>query len=451
MNKSIITCTLLVSSLFFTASAEWFVETVSTSGGQTPAISLDSAGLPRIAYGRSGQGAKYAVYNGTSWSTELIYDTYYGDCEYFDMVTDENDISHVSFAWTGCIISAVQDPILDSWNYVMPTAAYGEWNSLGLSSENNPGISFYSFEHNLKYLYNNGSQWLIELVDAGDDAGNYNSILREGVNKAYIAYSMNLPTPGLKYAYRDESGVWNTSFVDTSMIAEPMGISLVHNGNGYPCISYTAPEELRYAEWDGSVWNVETVLSLATGDAKETGANVYDTSLALTQYGNQRIAHCNLSGDSLSYSWNDGTGWQTENVCPVGNGGGDLDLTLDSQSRPHIAFCAGPSDGLMYAFNDEAVGVEYTEAAIVPVNFNLVTNPFYGNLNLSFNLPESCHVELTVYDLQGREIANPLSENLSEGSNLFSWTPDTALPCGGYIITLEAGSSTVSQKVVFLR
>jgi len=444
MNKTFLIYTVLASSLLFTASAEWIVENVAYTGA-TPAISLDSSGLPRIAYGRPGQGAKYAVYNGTSWSTELIYEAYYGDCEYFDIVTDESDVSHVSFAWSGWIISAVQDPVLDSWNYIMPTAAYGEWNSLGLSSENNPGISFYSYDHKLKYLYNNGSQWLIELVDAGDDAGNYNSILREGVNKVYVAYSMSLPTPGLKYASRDESGVWNTSFVDTSMIAEPLGISLVHNGNGYPCISYTAPGELRYAEWDGSSWNIETV------DALDTGANEFDTSLALTGCGHPRIAHCNLNGDSLSYTWNDGTGWQTEGIYPVESGGGDLDLVLDSQGRPHIAFHLGSLPSLMYAFNDEVAGVEHNEERTGPVSFNPVANPFYGSLNLSFNLHEPCHVELTVYDLQGREVSRLLSEHRSQGNNQLSWVPDSSVPCGEYIIMLNAAGNAVAQKVIFLR
>ena len=449
MTRAFIIYAALASSLLFTASAEWFVGTVSTSGGQTPAISLDSSGLPRIAYGRLAQGAKYAEYNGTNWSTEFIYEAYYGSCEYFDIITEESDVSHISFSYCGCVYYAVQDPALDSWSVEWPLTSYGEWNSIGLSSQNYPGICFYSYVKNLQFEFWNGSQWTTQIVDAGTDTGNYNSMLREGANEAFVAYSMTQPTAGLKYANRDDSEVWHTVFVDTSMTEEPIGISLVRNGNGYPCVSYTAPGELRYAEWDGSAWNVETVLSLATGDAKETGANVYDTSLALTQYDHPRIAHCNLSGDSLSYSWNDGTGWQTESIFPVGGGGGDLDLALDSQDRPHIAFCAGQSGGLMYAYNDEAAGIEHNEAGILPINFNPLTNPFYGSLNLSFNLPEPCQVELTVYDLQGREVASPLSEYRSQGSNLFSWTPDTLLPCGGYIIVLDALGRAVSEKVVY--
>ncbi|MCK5034944.1 MAG: T9SS type A sorting domain-containing protein [Candidatus Sabulitectum sp.] len=450
MTRSFLVYTVLASSLFFTASAEWHVENVAYAG-QTPAISLDSSGLPRIAYGRPGQGAKFAEYNGTSWSLELIYDTYYGDCEYFDIVTDENDVSHVSFAWSGWIISAFQDPVLDSWSVEWPLTSHGEWNSIGLSSQNYPGICFYSYVKNLQFEFWDGSQWTTQIVDAGTDAGNYNSMLREGANEAFVAYSMTQPTTGLKYANRDESGVWHTSFVDTSMTSEPMGISLANNGNGYPCISYTTPGELRYAEWDGSAWNVETVLSLATGDAKETGANAYDTSLAFTQYDHPRIAHCNLSGDSLSYSWNDGTGWQTESIFPVGDWGGDLDLVLDSQGRPHIAFFAGQSEGLMYAFNDEVLGVEHSNEAGGVVTLNAVTNPFYGSLNMSFSLPEASYVTLTVFDLQGRTVDNALSEYRSEGNNLFNWTPDAALPLGEYIIVLDALDSTISQRVIFLR
>ncbi len=450
MNKLLLSL-LFVSSLLFSANAEWNVETVSTSGGQTSAISLDSSDVPRIVYGRPGQGAKFAEYNGTYWSTELIYESYYGDCEYFDIVTDENDISHVSFCWSGLIISAVQDPVFDSWNYVMPTGASGVWNSLGLSNENNPGISYYSYDQKLKYLYNTGSQWLTELVDAGSDVGNYNSILREGVNEVFIAYSMTQPTSGLKYANRDNSGIWHTAFVDTSMTSEPMGISLAHNGSDYPCISYRIPGELRYAEWDGSVWNVETIMSVAIEDTKDTGVNEYDTSLAIDQYDNPRLIHCNMEGDSLLYSWNDGTSWHTESLCLInGEGGGDSDLVLDSMGRPHVAFYTGVD--LFYAFNDEILNLDQNNESVSEfLGFNSITNPFYGSLNLSFTLPVASFAELTVYDLQGREITNLLSENCIEGNNQFSWTPETSVPNGQYIIMLEVSGLTVSQKVVYLR
>ncbi|RKZ02138.1 hypothetical protein DRQ21_09335 [Candidatus Fermentibacteria bacterium] len=453
MGRLLVLC-VVVSGVLFTASAEWIVEEISQTGtgdGQTAAISLGSTDLPRIAFGDPGTGAKYIKKNtGSGWTTENIYLAYYGNCEYFDMVTDENDISHVSFSRIGDLYYAEQDSSSADWNVEYFYQSYGLWNSIGLNSIGYPGISCQTYtDHTLHYTFWNGSSWAFESINSGVDAGSYNSLATEGVNKAHIAYSIYSPVHGLKYATRDESGVWSTSYVDTSMTAEPVGVSLVLNSNNYPSISYTTTNELRYASWNGSSWSVETVLSIATDDTKETGQNAYGTSLVLDQWDCPHIAHCSLNGDSLLYSWNNGTGWQTESICPLGypDEYGDPDMVLDSQNRPHIVFYR---QRLVYAFNDEDVSVEHSSAALEPIVFNTSVNPFYGSLNLTFNLPEPSHVNLTVYDLQGRTVNDLLSDFTPQGDHIVNWTPEQSVPPGEYIIRLNTMNRTFSRKVVYL-
>ncbi len=449
MSKVFTILAVFLSSMIFTASAEWHVENLGYTG-QTPAIALDSSGNPRIACG-VGTAARIFTYTGSGWSLDLIYTSSYQDCEYFDIVIDESDIPHVTFSFSGMVSYAMEDPALDSWS-VQTFLTDGTWNSLGLSSQGSPGISCYTYAKDLEYLYWTGTAWSTEVIDSSGDTGNYNSLLREGSNKAHIAYSMELPTPGLRYASRNGSGVWQTSFVDTTMSSEAVGMSIALDGDGYPHISYSTTEDLRYASWDGSSWDVETVLSISGDDNPDTGADRYGTSLVLFNDEYPHIAHCTLNSDSLLYSWNDGSGWQTESICSLGfypEGKGDPDLALDSEGRAHIAFFA--DNDLYYAYSNVVSSTETVEEAIEPLDFNALANPFYGTLSLSFNLAEAAHVALTVYDLQGREVETLLSSNQPAGSNLCSWSPESTVPYGEYILVLNTNDFTAAQKVVYLK
>ena len=438
---------VLFIGTFSTASAEWFVETVADYG-QTPAISLDGSDLPRIAYGRYYK-VKYSEYNGTTWTTHIIYNEYGYDCEYFDIVTDESGLSHVSFTQSSILYYSAEGASPDTWetDQLFPGTGGARWNSLGLSEQSFPGVSYHSMSANdLRYIFWDGSQWNYEFVDPEGNAGYNNSIVLEGENAAHIAYSTDSPTYGLKYAYRNGADDWIRSFVDSSMTSEPVGISIVLDGDGYPRISYNTSDELRYSAWNGSSWDTETVYS---NDLMDTGANEYGTSLALFQNEYPHIVHCSLDADSLLYSWNDGTSWQTESIYPLGSTHfGDPDLAIDSQGRPHIAFFAGD---LMYAYNDNALLVENNQLAIEQIEFNPLCNPFSEQLSLTFNLQQESFVELTVYDLQGREVSKLYSEFAPAGNTLVNWTPENSVPTGEYIVSLETRGTTISRKVVFLQ
>ncbi len=79
-----------------------------------------------------------------------------------------------------------------------------------------------------------------------------------------------------------------------------MYTSLALNSSGYPHISYYREGEpkgfLKYAAWDGSNWNIETV------------DNGRDSSLALDSSGYPHISYYNdVSGGSLKYAAWDGS------------------------------------------------------------------------------------------------------------------------------------------------
>ncbi len=422
--------------------AEWVIETVAI-GGSTLSISLDSFDHPRIVHSHA-DAAEYLEYNGTNWVTTFLYVPVVGGCGWFDIFTDEFNMSHVSFSANGVPVYAVEDSISESWSITLLSPPYCYATSLTLDEDVSPAISIYSTDENLQLISFDGANWITTIVDSSINSGEYHSMVIDSENFNHIAYSHNSTTAGLKYAVCDQSRNWDISFIDTTIVSEPKGISLALDTNDWPRVSYTTPSELRYAEWNGSLWTIEVI------DAVDSGAGLFGTSLALDQYGYPHIAHCRA--DSLLYSKNTGDGWETERVFyPLNYLSGDPDLVLDSENKPHIAFTRVYPWNLMYAHDNGASSVHSSECVLETSQLSVSPNPFEDHLSISFNISAICDIKLAVYDLQGRIISELLSGTHSEGNYSSVWIPDVSLPQGEYIVVLDTPGRAFSEKVFWLK
>ena len=97
-------------------------------------------------------------------------------------------------------------------------------------------------------------------------------------------------------------------------------------------------------------------------------------------------------------------------------------------------------------------------AAGVPEQFELgqnYPNPFNPTTKITFKLPEAATVNLTVYDVAGREVATLVREPMEAGTFEVEWNGrDNAgrmLPSGMYLYRLNAGTFTDSQTMVLLK
>lgn len=434
--------TVFVMGAMFPASAEWHVDTVDDYGftGINPAISLDGAGVPWIAYGRDGYGAKYAFFNGTYWENGYIYQSSSLNFGWFDMVMDENYIANVSFGGDGGITYALQIPDSKGWS-VQFLPVGGKWTSISLDSQGNPCIALLDFSSDNRFLFWNGTGWVDELIEAGSDNWGSVALVVDESDVAHVAYNSSASSVNLKYALRDASGQWTTSMVDSSMSSEPRGISMVLDNDNAPIISYNVEGELRCASWNGASWNVESVYSM------DTGAWEYGTSIALDTWDCPHIAHCSPDDGSLLYSVDHGTGWET--VTVPGAIAGDPDIALDAANRPHIAFHSDAA--LMYAFNDETGIAEPDHNPIEGIPLATTANPFSGSVGIRFELFGAAAVDLTVYDLDGRQVEVLASGVLSHGEHSYNWVPGPGVPVGQYIIFLKTPQTDSVQRTVFLR
>jgi len=119
------------------------------------------------------------------------------------------------------------------------------------------------------------------------------------------------------------------------------------------------------------------------------------------------------------------------------------------------------SDGLLYVADYYRVGI-YSVSDIVSVGhnrvempkqllFNSYPNPFNASISFSWQLPEAMPVCIAVYDLRGREVAQPFAEKwLNSGNHSLIWRAND-LPAGNYVVRLTGPDRTVEQTVTLIK
>jgi len=75
--------------------------------------------------------------------------------------------------------------------------------------------------------------------------------------------------------------------------------------------------------------------------------------------------------------------------------------------------------------NYTPVGVGIEEKMDVNLRFQAFPNPFSDKLNVSFDLPQSDFVNISVYDMSGKRVSELVNEVLPQGSNSFCWMGTT--------------------------
>jgi len=90
---------------------------------------------------------------------------------------------------------------------------------------------------------------------------------------------------------------------------------------------------------------------------------------------------------------------------------------------------------------------------LIPEDFNLHSiypNPFNPTTTISFSIPEFGLTTITVYDITGRELETLANEVLSIGYHSINWNA-SSYPSGVYLIRMDSGDFTQTQKVVLIK
>jgi len=92
------------------------------------------------------------------------------------------------------------------------------------------------------------------------------------------------------------------------------------------------------------------------------------------------------------------------------------------------------------------------------VLFQNYPNPFNSSTFISYQLPVRCKVNLKIFDLFGKEIANLVNEEQNAGKYQIKWVPNTNISSGVYFYRLEAlplnselKPFLYTKKIIFLK
>jgi catechol 2,3-dioxygenase-like lactoylglutathione lyase family enzyme len=342
----------------------WVIQTVDSEGsvGEYTSLALDGGGNPHISYhDRTSGDLRYAYLTGGTWISQTV-DSAPSVGAYASLALDATApyTPHISYyassnwggtwcdlkyaTWTGSTwISQTVDSTVD----------VGEYSSLALDTDGNPHISYYdSTSYRLKYAYWTGGTWVKQIADDGGsitvDVGYYTSLALDTDDNPHISY-LDSTGDDLKYAHWTGSS-WDIQTVDSR---EDVGqyTSLALDAGSSPHVSYydTINRDLKYAYRTGSTWVTQTVHS-------EGKVGEY-TSLALDGAGNAHTSYYETTYDSLRYAYQDASGWHTE-IVDGGPSTQDVgkynSLVLDKDGYPHISYYEESNyrGYLRYAYQD---------------------------------------------------------------------------------------------------
>jgi len=107
---------------------------------------------------------------------------------------------------------------------------------------------------------------------------------------------------------------------------------------------------------------------------------------------------------------------------------------------------------LYYADLSRLTDVEQNERNI-PQGFKLVQNypnPFNPNTSINYQLPVSSFVNLTIYNILGKEVALLVNKNMEGGEHKIKWSA-AEFPSGIYIARMTAGNYIAAIKLILLK
>ena len=95
-----------------------------------------------------------------------------------------------------------------------------------------------------------------------------------------------------------------------------------------------------------------------------------------------------------------------------------------------------------------------TKPASFPILYNY-PNPFNPVTHLRYNLPEDALVNITIYDMMGRQVKTLINDQQTAGYRSTQWNAtndaDSPVSAGIYLYMIQAGDFRQTKKMVLLK
>ena len=121
--------------------------------------------------------------------------------------------------------------------------------------------------------------------------------------------------------------------------------------------------------------------------------------------------------------------------------------------------CIGTGlEGANMGANEVGCGALSIDNYLMPTEFALhqnYPNPFNPVTTLRYDIPEDALVNITIYDMMGRQVKTLINDEQTAGHRSIQWnaTNDKGAPvsAGLYLYTIQAGKFRQTKKMVLLK
>ena len=228
----------------------------------------------------------------------------------------------------------------------------------------------------------------------------------------------------------------------------------------YSAYHYEAPKwfgRLKYAVYDGVSWTVRIVEeALPTRDFRIPAIALDRDDRPHVSY----LLYYNVEAVTadLKYAYlDDADGWHTEfvDVRQILDSDHSNSIDVDSLGHPHIAYTLNGTM-LIHAVALGPTGIANPDTVrgqgqhIRHAEFQLLTarpNPCVGISTVTFRLPDTCDIDLGLFDVSGRRVVTLARGPYSAGEHEAAVTRGL-LPAGIYVCRLRAGRAISSSKLM---
>ncbi len=172
-----------------------------------------------------------------------------------------------------------------------------------------------------------------------------------------------------------------------------------------------------------------------------------------------------ITNDGVMLTWTADSGFAGFNIYRAADGNAYSRIRLNGESLRGGtigAWLDRPEEG-DYHYYIEGIKADGTTVSYGPVEVSYhptgelalgldepYPNPASGKVNFAITLPEAQVVTMGIFDLAGRRVATVHTGELTAGRHTLSWDADGA-STGVYIVRMEAGEDTLTQRFIIAR
>ncbi len=322
-------CSLAICSA--ARPAAWTIETVDSSGaaGHYASLAVDGGGRLHLCYYDSAGGdLRYALRTGGAWTYEDL-DTAGNVGLYCAVVVGADNNPRISYF--DSTNRALKFASYNGTQWIVETAdpgpGVGQYTSVCLNGTT-PIVSYYDQSHGDLKLATRSGTWILTRIDSAGNVGRFSSVANSGTNQTKISYYSDTLRQ-LKYV-RQQGSNWVVELPDPAINAG-LFTSLALTGN-VPTIAYfdSAGGRIQRATKPSTSWVVDT--------ADNSGNAGGYVSLAYDPAGLPAVSYFEAANGDLRLARHSGTAWTTEAVDTAGTVGLYTSCRIGSDSTIYIAY-----------------------------------------------------------------------------------------------------------------